>query len=676
MARASYRDTTRWVDVSDSESEEEQLPQAVKEVPKASISLTAPQRPRRAVTARAPPLTPRRTVAFAPTPSKKPDSSQPEVKPTPGKNSQAKKFAKSPAPRRGSVVDEEGEPDEVFGGDNDEAAGLSLGGLKLDDDVNEDMDDMAGVLDSPSINVPQSPPFFPTSIKTPATTSAPTPPTASLPSSSAALPPKPKATTTATSRSQPIIISDSEDDAPFAAPSPPARLASESEDDSDWMPRRTPKRTPGKARRVVLSDSEEEEQQADPPKARVRRKKAGARGVMKFLDTEAVDDKAGEEDEGEYSDDSMGSLRDFIVDDDDGEYENTKTASETDSDSEIEIIEPPPRQITRKGKKPAVASVVLESEEIAEEEAGPDILHFSPARKPITILDLAALIISSDSEPELPPIPAPTPRSKTKTSAAPTPSRKAKGKPALTKKDWAEERERIAREIFEDLDERVFEGKLGAKGAGARLDWNNRLLTTAGVAQSKKVTRNGVTKKEHWIELSEKVLTGEEQILSTVAHEMCHLATWIISGEFKNPHGRIFKSWGRKVMNARKDVEVTTKHTYTIEYKYEWQCVNEQCGKIYRRHSKSIDPAKHLCGGCKSKLNPLFETKQQSAFQVYLKENMANAKAAMPGQSHGDVMRALSKRWTAAEGVTAAEHWVYWKCEAVSQKKPGIAPVL
>jgi hypothetical protein len=60
------------------------------------------------------------------------------------------------------------------------------------------------------------------------------------------------------------------------------------------------------------------------------------------------------------------------------------------------------------------------------------------------------------------------------------------------------------------------------------------------------------------IVLSEKVLTGREQILSTLAHEMCHgelvvssrvhelmsiVACWVISNERKNPHGKVFKSW-------------------------------------------------------------------------------------------------------------------------------------
>jgi hypothetical protein len=44
---------------------------------------------------------------------------------------------------------------------------------------------------------------------------------------------------------------------------------------------------------------------------------------------------------------------------------------------------------------------------------------------------------------------------------------------------------------------------------------------------------------------------------------------------------------------------------------------------------------------------------------AYLKQNMALAKAALPGTTHGDVMRALSARWT--EAGPDADHAGHWK---------------
>ena len=69
--------------------------------------------------------------------------------------------------------------------------------------------------------------------------------------------------------------------------------------------------------------------------------------------------------------------------------------------------------------------------------------------------------------------------------------------------------------------------------------WNKRLLTTAGITRSSYSdgSRRAV------IELSEKVIDCEERLISTLLHEMCHAAGWLISGERNPPHGRAFWMW-------------------------------------------------------------------------------------------------------------------------------------
>lgn len=69
--------------------------------------------------------------------------------------------------------------------------------------------------------------------------------------------------------------------------------------------------------------------------------------------------------------------------------------------------------------------------------------------------------------------------------------------------------------------------------------------------------KDGSSTTAIWIALSPKVLSEEKQIRDTLAHEMCHVANWVISKQFKNPHGKEFKSWGRKVMRSRPDISVT-----------------------------------------------------------------------------------------------------------------------
>lgn len=98
-----------------------------------------------------------------------------------------------------------------------------------------------------------------------------------------------------------------------------------------------------------------------------------------------------------------------------------------------------------------------------------------------------------------------------------------------------------------------------------------------------------------------------------------------------------------------------------INFKYEWRCSSATCAKVYRRHSKSIDTSRQVCGACRSRLEPLFASKASTPFQDYLRDNMKGAKAALRGAKHGDVMRALSKRWAEAQSATAAEHDAYWR---------------
>lgn len=110
------------------------------------------------------------------------------------------------------------------------------------------------------------------------------------------------------------------------------------------------------------------------------------------------------------------------------------------------------------------------------------------------------------------------------------------------------------------------------------------------------------------IELSSKVVDCEDRVRCVVAHEMCHLAVWILDDDPRERgHGTKFKRWANRVENIRPDIVVKTTHTYDIHYKYRWECT--QCGKIYGRHSNSINIEKSACGVCTppGTLKALFE---------------------------------------------------------------------
>ena len=171
------------------------------------------------------------------------------------------------------------------------------------------------------------------------------------------------------------------------------------------------------------------------------------------------------------------------------------------------------------------------------------------------------------------------------------------------------------------------------------------------------------------IELGIKVIETEEQLRSTLLHEMCHAAAWLVDGVHKPPHGAVFKSWAKKSMRKIKDVEVTTTHDYQISYKYAWACTNKNCNVVIKRHSRSINPIKQCCGRCKSKLieievpqkgqdisNNAFTPKKQrktSEYTLFVKKHSASIRQKLAKErscnpkkvSQADVMKECGAEW-------------------------------
>lgn len=124
----------------------------------------------------------------------------------------------------------------------------------------------------------------------------------------------------------------------------------------------------------------------------------------------------------------------------------------------------------------------------------------------------------------------------------------------------------------------------------------------------------------------------------------------MISNIKTNPHGKEFKAWATKTSTAfaHRGINVTTKHSYAIDYKYVWEC--ENCGLEFKRHSKSIDPKRHQCGACKSRL---VQTKPMpraigagvNEYQVFVRENMGVVREENPGSPQKVIMGLVGKRY-------------------------------
>lgn len=238
------------------------------------------------------------------------------------------------------------------------------------------------------------------------------------------------------------------------------------------------------------------------------------------------------------------------------------------------------------------------------------------------------------------------------------------------KKDFEARKHSIAEQFLKELDDRITDGKISSLAestGGVKLVWSRTLNSTAGRANwrretirrtSSDGTKTTEYRHEASIELAEKVIDDEDRLVNVLAHEFCHLANFMISGVKDRPHGREFKEWAARASKAfaGRGVQVTTKHSYAIEYKYVWEC--ENCGLEFKRHSKSIDPKTHSCGSCKSKLvqtKPVPRSGGAGGYAGFVKEHFAKVKRESPGASHGAVMEKLGKLYKEQKAAAAAK---------------------
>ncbi|KAI6134042.1 SprT-like family-domain-containing protein [Pisolithus thermaeus] len=202
------------------------------------------------------------------------------------------------------------------------------------------------------------------------------------------------------------------------------------------------------------------------------------------------------------------------------------------------------------------------------------------------------------------PVPVRSPWKKT----APTSVKKSATRMSKKVRDAAEQfrREKHAADLFAELNHTVFGDGLPKD---TKLEWNKRLLTTAGRARWYR-SRDGIQTTK--IELATKILDCDERIRNTLSHEMCHLACWVIDKNPREGHGQLFKSWADKITLRYPGIQVSTRHNYQIMHPYQWRCT--LCSKVYGRYSKSIKPEECMCGVCKvGKLIPLFSRQTTGA---------------------------------------------------------------
>lgn len=226
-------------------------------------------------------------------------------------------------------------------------------------------------------------------------------------------------------------------------------------------------------------------------------------------------------------------------------------------------------------------------------------------------------------------------------------NRKNESQQKISRRHFHSTKESRSNELFMFYNDLVFQSKLPK---GLEIVWNNRLLTTAGRALLKKTGNI----KSASIEMSIKVCDNDERLCSTLIHELCHVAAWLIDGIRDPPHGKQFKHWAMVACRNLPGMTISTKHNYEIYKPHKWQCSNSQCGQMFTRHTKKgIDLTRSKCGKCQCSLfyvgsfsqdGKAQKVRTTSGFSLFVKENFARVKAGLDDSAkHGEIMRELSR---------------------------------
>ncbi len=82
------------------------------------------------------------------------------------------------------------------------------------------------------------------------------------------------------------------------------------------------------------------------------------------------------------------------------------------------------------------------------------------------------------------------------------------------------------------------------------------------------------------------MIDDDERLRSTLIHEMCHAANWLVDQLDNAHHGAQFRKWGRKATKQFPEISVSTCHNYAVHKPHKFKCVNSVCGVVYGRHTK------------------------------------------------------------------------------------------
>ncbi|KAM4019348.1 germ cell nuclear acidic protein-like [Anomaloglossus baeobatrachus] len=133
--------------------------------------------------------------------------------------------------------------------------------------------------------------------------------------------------------------------------------------------------------------------------------------------------------------------------------------------------------------------------------------------------------------------------------------------------NFQETKEELVERLFHHYNKTVFRNKLPQD---LKIEWSKRLTTTSGQCHQ-------MENKHHHrfsiIQLSDKVLDSAVRLRSTLAHELCHAACWLLHGEGQDGHGLLWQYYAQKMRWIHPELpEIKKHHSFKINYNFYYQC--------------------------------------------------------------------------------------------------------
>ncbi|XP_036913955.1 acidic repeat-containing protein [Sturnira hondurensis] len=211
-------------------------------------------------------------------------------------------------------------------------------------------------------------------------------------------------------------------------------------------------------------------------------------------------------------------------------------------------------------------------------------------------------------------------------------------------RNFKKNKDELVRRLYVLFNETVFNKKLPEK---LDICWNKKMLRTAGLCSFSHLSNPA--KRYTKIDISLKVCDSADRIRDTLAHELCHAASWLLNG-IRTSHGCTWRYYARMCNLVHPELPLVTRfHNYKINYKIYYECTG--CKTRIGRYSRSLDTERYACTSCKGRLVLLPLTRKDGTpikphvrpFAKYVKNHYRIVRQGMKNPTHGDVMRQLSK---------------------------------